>query len=109
MDPSAYMPREDWLKVLQELRLDEAALRDQRYDFVIHLVTAAKGAENFYSLDNNTVRYEGLELARSTDDQIMNAWNGKIRYFNQCGFSSTRPCFSPSNRQSLCQGLCREM
>jgi hypothetical protein len=77
MDPSAYMPREDWLRVLKDLQLDEAALRDHRYDFVIHLVTAAKGAEKFYSLDNNTVRSEGLDLARSVDDKIMNAWNGK--------------------------------
>ncbi len=32
-------------------------LRDNRYDAVIHLVTAANGAENHYNL-NNAARYE---------------------------------------------------
>ena len=66
--------------MLQELGLEEATLRDTRYDVVVHLVTAAKGAEQFYSLESNSVRSEGLELARSLDDKIMNAWNGALIY-----------------------------
>lgn len=38
-------------------------LRDQRYDAVVHLVTAADGAENFYTLANNEVRTESIEQA----------------------------------------------
>ncbi|KAI8893182.1 AAA domain-containing protein [Globomyces pollinis-pini] len=76
MDPSAYMPREDWLRVLEDLKLDEVNLRDNRYDCVVHLVTAAKGAEAFYTLENNATRTEGIELAMSLDDSIMNAWVG---------------------------------
>ena len=30
-------------------------LRDQRYDAVLHLVTAADGAQEFYTLANNQV------------------------------------------------------
>lgn len=76
MDPSAYMDRADWLRVLKDLDLDEVSLRDHRYDCVIHLVTAAKGAESFYSLETNTVRSEGLDMAKAIDDKIMNSWNG---------------------------------
>jgi hypothetical protein len=76
MDPSAYMSREEWLRALKELSLDETELRDHRYDCVIHLVTAAKGAESFYTLENNQVRSESIEFARQLDDRIMNAWNG---------------------------------
>ena len=77
MDPSAYMPRDGWLKMLTELNLEEAALRDHRYDVVVHLVSAAKGAEQFYSLDTNAVRSEGLTHAAQLDDSIMNAWYEK--------------------------------
>ncbi|KAJ2991243.1 hypothetical protein HDV02_003903, partial [Globomyces sp. JEL0801] len=85
MDPSgiffysellAYMDRNEWLRMLHELQLDEVALRDHRYDCVVHLVTAAKGAEAFYSLENNATRTEGLELAASLDTAVMNAWVG---------------------------------
>jgi hypothetical protein len=76
MDPSAYMERKDWLRMLEELDLNETELRDHRYDCIVHLVTAAKGAESFYSLSNNASRTEGLELARFLDDAVMNAWVG---------------------------------
>lgn len=76
MDPSAYIDRPQWLKIINELHLDEVSIRDNRYDCVIHLVTAAKGAEEFYSLGSNVARSEGLELARSLDSAVMNAWNG---------------------------------
>lgn len=73
------MKREDWLRMLKELNLDEVAIRDNRYDCVLHLVTAAKGAEAFYSLENNKTRSEGLEFARQLDTITMNAWLGEIR------------------------------
>ena len=45
-------------------------------DCVIHLVSAAKGAESFYSLDNNEARSEDLAHARELDEKVMNSWNG---------------------------------
>ena len=76
MDPSAYIDRELWLRMLKELGVDETDLRDHRYDCVVHLVTAAKGAEAFYTTDSNSVRSEGLEMARRLDALVMNAWVG---------------------------------
>lgn len=77
MDPSAYMPSDQWLKMLHEMGLEEVALRDHRYDCIIHLVTAAKGAEAFYSNQTNLTRTEGVDLARDLDTSVMNAWVGK--------------------------------
>lgn len=39
-------------------------LKDNRYEGIIHLVTAAEGAEEFYELSSNDARYETLELAK---------------------------------------------
>lgn len=44
--------------------MDELSIRDGRYDGVLHLVTAACGAEDHYSLDNNEARSESVEVAR---------------------------------------------
>ena len=78
MDGSAYMEKSDFLELLAEVRLDEVSARDtrsffpkdtlvnelyrikllsNRYNAIFHLVTAADGAEAFYSLENNKTRY----------------------------------------------------
>ena len=49
---------------MQANGLDERSLRDGRYDGILHLVTAACGAEEHYSLENNEVRSESVEVAR---------------------------------------------
>ena len=41
---------------------------------VIHMVSAAIDAEEFYSLENHASRTEGLELARERDTACANAW-----------------------------------
>lgn len=51
---------------------DSIHLRDARYDQVVHMMTAANGAEAFYQLDNNPARSEGLELARDLDSRAAN-------------------------------------
>lgn len=48
LDNKAYMTEMDFSLVLNELGLNEVELRDG-YDAVFHLVTAAKGAEKFYT------------------------------------------------------------
>lgn len=50
-------------------------LRDS-YDAVFHLVTAAKGASEFYSNATNAIRYESVEGAVALDDRIIAAWTG---------------------------------
>jgi len=46
------------------------------YRGVIHLVTAADGAEQFYTLENNKARRENLEEARIIDKRIKDCWIG---------------------------------
>lgn len=79
MDISAYMEPTIWQALLDELGLSDVKLRDARYDAVIHMVSAAIGAEQFYSLENNSARTEGLELAREIDNKILKAWTGHPR------------------------------
>lgn len=46
------------------------------YDGVLHLVTAADGAAEFYTLANNKARSESPEDAIRLDGALLNAWNG---------------------------------
>lgn len=76
MDISAYMEPTIWQAMLDELGLSEVKLRDTRYDAVIHMVTAALGAEEFYTTENNSARHESVEQARAVDQRILKAWTG---------------------------------
>lgn len=79
MDISAYMKPEMWEDITQAVGTSTRALRDERYDAVLHLVSAADGAERFYTTSNNKERTEGLELARLLDKKVINAWTGHPR------------------------------
>ncbi|XP_003386950.1 PREDICTED: TRPL translocation defect protein 14-like [Amphimedon queenslandica] len=76
MDASAFCSEKVWSDILGNNSLDVFTLRDGRYDQIVHLETAAKGAEKFYQLTNNASRSEGLELARKLDTQAAQAWVG---------------------------------
>ena len=75
LDNKAYMTDEEFANVLEYLGVNEAELRDD-YDAVFHLVTAAKGAEEFYTCENNEARYESAEEAAALDDKFIAAWTG---------------------------------
>ena len=75
MDSKAFLTDLQFSSILSELNKNEIELRDN-YDAVFHLVTAAKGAEEFYTLENNTARTETIEEAILIDDNLINAWNG---------------------------------
>ena len=75
MDNKAYMTDEEFKSALSGLHLNETELRDS-YDAVFHLVTAAKGAEEFYTLGNNQARTETVEEAAAMDDKLISAWTG---------------------------------
>ena len=60
---------EQWQEVMAAVGCESNQLRDERYDQVIHMVTAASGAEPFYQLSNNSSRSEGLESARLNDSR----------------------------------------
>ncbi len=40
------------------------------------MITAANGAEQFYSLSNNVTRTETIEVARELDERCSKAWIG---------------------------------
>lgn len=52
-----------------------------RYIAIFHLVTAAQGAEKFYSLDNNGIRIENIEQAREIDARTCRAWIGHPKLY----------------------------
>ena len=56
-DVAAYMPTDLWHETLASVGTTQQALLD-RYDIVCHLVTAADGAEAFYTTANNLTRTE---------------------------------------------------
>jgi CYTH domain-containing protein/transcriptional regulator with XRE-family HTH domain len=75
LDNKAYMDKLEFASVLNDLSLDEVTLRDN-YDAVFHLVTAAKGAEKYYTTANNSARTETVEEAAALDDKLISAWTG---------------------------------
>jgi len=79
MDASAYLKPEQWNRMKRENTWNDVDMRDQRYNQVIHMVSAAKGAEIFYQT-NTLVRKENLDLARQLDDLAAQAWVGHPYY-----------------------------
>jgi len=80
MDCSAYLPKQDWDKILEKNNLNEVDIRDNRYEQVIHLVTAARGAEDHYTRSNNKARCEDLTMAIKNDMLVGEAWVGHPYY-----------------------------
>uniref|UniRef100_A0A0A9VVL2 NadR/Ttd14 AAA domain-containing protein n=1 Tax=Lygus hesperus TaxID=30085 RepID=A0A0A9VVL2_LYGHE len=76
MDASAFITREQWESIMTANGWNNVELRDNRYDHIIHLVTSAKGAEDFYSTEDHSCRNENIELARELDDKAASAWVG---------------------------------
>lgn len=76
VDPAAYVSKEEFQAIMDEEGWTWTTLRDRRYDHVIHMTTAALGAEKFYTLQNNVARSEGVDLARLLDQKTLNAWTG---------------------------------
>lgn len=75
IDNKAYMTKAEFMDALAVLGCNETELRDD-YDAVFHLVTAAKGAGEFYTTANNSARTETVEEATELDDKLIAAWTG---------------------------------
>ena len=76
MDISAYVSPEIWEALTEEMGTNTVKLRDARYEAILHMVTAAAGAEQFYTNENNKFRSEDVEMARELDRKVLSAWTG---------------------------------
>ncbi|KAL9643329.1 hypothetical protein ABK040_014784 [Willaertia magna] len=81
MDTRAYCDDYIWQAMLDTYGWTVPQLRDKRYDCVIHLVSTAEGAEEFYTLENNNVRSESVELARELDYKLRASYIGHPQVF----------------------------
>lgn len=75
MDNRAYVTQAEFTAIMNDIGTSEVELRDG-YDSVFHLVTAANGAEEFYTTSNNSARTETPEQAREVDKRLISAWTG---------------------------------
>ena len=75
LDAMAFLDKEDQERFME---LTGTTMRKmmERYDGAFHLVSAAIGAEEFYTVDNNNARRETLEEAAKVDRNVVAAWTG---------------------------------
>ena len=77
MDCAAYVDDDTFSRILKALGMNSIfEVKDNRYDMVIHLFSAAIGAEEHYILSNNNARTESPEQAKLVDQQILKSWTG---------------------------------
>lgn len=81
MDGKAYMDDGSFDAVLADCGLNESTANAGRYDAVFHLVTAADGATEHYSLENNETRTESADFAKVIDKKTQAAWAGHPKHF----------------------------
>ena len=79
LDVKAYMSEDEFNGVLSCIGKSEEELRDD-YDAVFHLVTAAKGAPEYYTTENNAARTETPEQAAELDDRLIDVWKEHAFY-----------------------------
>ncbi|MCR5663686.1 MAG: AAA family ATPase [Oscillospiraceae bacterium] len=79
LDNKSYMNDEEFAAVQEYVHCSEAEML-AGYDAVFHLVTAAKGAEEFYTFANNAARYETVSQAVALDDRLIEAWSAHPRH-----------------------------
>lgn len=73
-DIKSFIESKDFDNLLNKYNLSKLSLMDN-YGMVVHMNTAAKGAEKFYTTDNNKARSEGIKDAIIRDDKCEEAWS----------------------------------
>ena len=79
LDAKVYIGNEGFANLLQLNNLTEQDIIN-RYDAVFKLVTAANGAKDYYTLENNAVRKESAEEAIALDELVSKAWVSHPRF-----------------------------
>lgn len=90
LDDKGYVSGNEFTELLNQFDLTEKKARN-KYDMVIHMVTAAKGAEEAYTLSNNAARYESVEEAKHIDNTILESWKehpNRVIIENDCDFET---------------------
>ena len=77
MDGQAYVNEDVWQAILDETGWSTIQLRDKRYEAVVHMMTAAEGAEEFYAIEKER---ESIEQARTIDKRLIEAWVGHPQF-----------------------------
>lgn len=75
MDNKSYITEKEFAQILADFGMTQTEVQD-RYDAIFHLVTAADGAEAYYTLANNVARTETVEEARRLDKLGIANWTG---------------------------------
>jgi len=113
MDCRSYMPEEEWEQLVAELGTSTLALRDERYDCVVHMVTAADGADVFYTTEGHAARSESADYAKELDKKVKNNCTINYTYAHavqwRCNDVETRRNLSEivfAHRLFAIRGLC---
>ncbi|XP_017031594.1 TRPL translocation defect protein 14 isoform X4 [Drosophila kikkawai] len=104
MDASAYISKDKWEKMMAGNKWNPVEMRDNRYNQILHLVSAANGAEDFYSTEDHACRSEGVDLARELDYKSAAAWVGHP-YFDVIDNSTNFEAKMNRMIESVCQKL----
>ena len=81
LDGMAYVDdKKSFEKLLRSRKLSVSEILETRYDSVTHLVTAANGARQFFTTENNQAREETPEEAVKIDNKLQNVWVGHEHY-----------------------------
>ena len=80
MDTRGYTGQEVFDRILDHTGWSTIELRDNRYDGILHLVTAADGAAEFYDHENEA-RFETAEEAVHRDLELRKAYIGHNKLF----------------------------
>lgn len=86
LDGNAYINNDEFNNILEQHGQTKEKIIS-RYDAVFHLVTAAFGAEEYYTLANNSARSEDIPTAKLIDSKTAEAW--KTHPFFICYDNST--------------------
>lgn len=75
MDGRAYCTPEQFAEILRRGGWNLETLRDERYDAIVHMVSAAIGAKDFYNFDN-PARFENVDEAIVADEKLRQMYVG---------------------------------
>jgi hypothetical protein len=73
LDSEAFITSAEFTGLLERHRLTHHMIGPMRYHAIAHMVTAANGAEEHYTLADNEARYEDLEGARMSDRRVLHS------------------------------------